>query len=130
MKYANSVKLSAFSHQDENKASVLESFLSFFPFSIEDNGVYLKKTRALGFNERKIEILEITLAKSGMISQFLRNLLDNLDENQKKGIMAQIESRLGKNLDFFMRMLSYQAQRSCFSQEKGCCFEFSKIFIF
>lgn len=124
MKYAHSVKLSVFSHQDESKEHVLESFLRFFPFSIEDSNVCLKKTSAMGFNERKIEILEITLAKSSLISQFLRNLLDNMDESQKKEIMMQIKSRLDKNLDFFMRFgkESWINEKKLILTDSGDCF--------
>ena len=40
----------------------------------EDNQVFLKKTDAAGFNERKIRVLEAALAKDKLINGFLRNL--------------------------------------------------------
>jgi len=103
MKYAHLIRLSVFSHEGENSHDILRAFLGFFPFNLEDSKVFLKKTEAAGFNERKIEIFEITLAKTNLISQFLQNLSTNLDENQKQQILSQAESRLDKNLDFFLR---------------------------
>ena len=103
MKYAHLIKLTAFSYEYENSESVLEAFLRFFPFSLEDNKVALKRTEAAGFNERKIVIFEVTLAKNSLINEFLENLLDNLDEGQKNQILQQIESRLVRNMGFFLR---------------------------
>ena len=34
---------------------------------------------------------------------FLNNLVENLDEEQRKLILSQLESRLDDNLDFFLR---------------------------
>ena len=103
MKYAHLIKLKVFSNEHEDNKSILDAFLRFFPFNLEDNKVILNKTNATGFNEKKIIIFEAALTKSNLISQFLRNLLSNLDENQKNQILHQIDSRLDKNLDFFLR---------------------------
>ena len=64
MKYAHLIKLTVFSHEGENKESILGAFLSFFPFNLDDNKVAFKKSSASGFNERKIEIFEVTLTKN------------------------------------------------------------------
>ena len=103
MKYAHLIKLSVFSYEPENSEAILASFLRFFPFKPEDNQVALNKTVATGFNERKIVIFEAALTKNSPINSFLRKLMDNLDENQKNEILSQAESRLDKNLDFFLR---------------------------
>ena len=84
MKYAHSIKLTAFSYENENSKNILDKFLRFFPFNLQDNQVVLKKSIATGFNEAKIEVFEITLAKNNLINKFLENLLNNLDENQKE----------------------------------------------
>ena len=88
MKHAHLIKLKVFSYEPENIESVLASFLRFFPFNLEDNKVDLNKTNSTGFNERKITIFEIKLTKSNLISQFLKNLVGNLDEDQKKSNTA------------------------------------------
>ena len=103
MKYAHLIKLTVFSYENENSQAVLDAFLNFFPFNLEENKVDFRKTNAHGFNESKIEILEVTLAKANLINQFLNNLLKNLDETQKNTILQQVESRLDKNFDLFLR---------------------------
>lgn len=103
MKYAHSIKLTAFSYENEDSKSILEALLKFFPFSLEDSKVILNRTEAVGFNDKKIEVFEVTLVKDNLIDQFLRNLLNNMDKNQKEQILNQLESRLDKNLDFFVR---------------------------
>lgn len=103
MKYAHSIKLTVFSYEHENLDLTLESFQSFFPFNLGDSKVLIKRTQAAGFNEKKITILEAVLEKNSLINDFLDNLLGNLDESQKTRIMLQLDSRLDKNLDFFLR---------------------------
>ncbi|MBI2659092.1 hypothetical protein HYX05_03275 [Candidatus Woesearchaeota archaeon] len=103
MKYAHLIKLTVFSYENEISQDVLDAFLMFFPFNLEDNKIAFRKTNAHGFNESKIKIFEATLTKANLIKQFLNNLLKNLDETQKNTILQQVESRLDKNLDFFLR---------------------------
>lgn len=124
MKYAHSIKLTAFSYEHENSESVLEAFLRFFPFSLEENKVDLKKSIASGFNEKKIGILEAALTKNSLINQFLRGLLDNLDGSQKKQVLQQAESRLDKNLDFFLRLDkdSWLNEKKLVLTDSGKCF--------
>ena len=103
MKYAHLIKTTVFSYEGENNESILEAFLRFFHFNLEDSKVILKKGSASGVNDKKIEILEIILTKNNLINQFLKNLTSNLDEIQRDQILMQAESRLDKNFDFFLR---------------------------
>ena len=103
MKYAHSIRLNVFSYENENSGIILESFLKFFPFSLKENKVELKKATAQGFNESTITIFEAVLTKTNLINQFLDFILSNLDKKQKELILKQIESRLDDNLDFFIR---------------------------
>ena len=124
MKYAHLIKLRVFSYEHEDNKSTLDAFLRFFPFNLEDNKAVLNKTNATGFNEKKIIIFEAKLTKSSLISQFLRNLLSNLDENQKNQILQQIDSRLDKNLDFFLRFdkNSWVNEKKLLLTDAGKCF--------
>lgn len=103
MRYAHLIKLTAFSYEHENYGAILDAFLRFFPFNLDENKVDFSKTYASGFDERKIGVLEVVLAKNNLINQFLKNLLSNLDEDQQKLILEHAESRLDKNMDFFLR---------------------------
>lgn len=124
MKYAHSIRLTAFSYESEDGKSILDALLKFFPFSIEKNKVILKKTEATGFNDKKIKIFEITLAKGNLVGQFLKNLLNNMDKNQKQQILGQAESRLDKNLDFFIRFdkESWIKDEKLILTDSGKCF--------
>ena len=124
MKYAHLIKLTVFSYEDKNIHSIEEAFLRFFPFNLEDNRIVLNKTTADGFNERKIRIFEITLAKTSLINQFLQNLLANLDKSQKQQILSQADSRLDKNLDFFLRFgkESWIKEKKLVLTDSGKCF--------
>ena len=124
MKYAHLIKLTAFSHEDENSKSISGAFLRFFPFDLGSNKISLKKIYAAGFNNKKIEILEITLIKNNLINDFLKNLLGNLEENQKNQILQQIESRLDKNMDFFIRFdkESWMNDKKLILTDSGKCF--------
>ena len=124
MKYAHSIKLTVFSHEHENSASILDALSRFFPFNLEENKIALKKTHATGFNDKKIEVFEIILTKNNLINDFLRNMLDNLEENQKNQILQQSESRLDKNLDFFLRFGedAWINEKKLVSTDSGKCF--------
>ena len=103
MKIAHSIKLNVFSYENENGEIILECFLKFFPFNLEENKVKLKKTHPKGFNESSITIFETVLTKNNLINKFLDFILDNLSQEQKIIILNQMESRLDDNLDFFIR---------------------------
>ena len=103
MKYAHSIKLTVFSYENENIQNILDAFLKFFPFSLEENKVELKKTEAKGATESNITIFEAVLTKTNLINQFLDFILSSLDKKQKELILKQMESRLDENLDFFIR---------------------------
>ena len=124
MRYAHSLKLTAFSYEQENSHDILNSFIKFFPFSLEENKIPLKKSFATGFSDKKIEILEIKITKQNLINHFLKNLLSNLDENTKKIILGQLESRLDSNLDFFLRFdkNSWISERKLKLTDTGKCF--------
>ncbi|MBI2656310.1 hypothetical protein HYX03_01050 [Candidatus Woesearchaeota archaeon] len=124
MKYAHLIKLTVFSYEHENIDSVLDSFLRLFPFILEDSKVVLNKTNATGFNEKKITVFEVALTKSNLINLFLRNLLNNLDENQKNQILQQADSRIDKNLDFFIRFDkdSWIKEKRLMLTDSGRCF--------
>lgn len=105
MKTIHQIIIKVFSHEkySDNETIILNKFLQFFPFDIKDEKIELKKTNALGFNENNIIIFEVILKKERHTQQFLNNLLLNMDNEQKKLIFEQLDSRLGENLDFFLR---------------------------
>ena len=124
MKYAHSIKLSVFSYEYGDSGNVSDAFLKFFPFNLQDNKIELKKTYAAGFSESKIEILEAVLAKTNIINHFIQSTLDKLEQSQKQIILNQIESRMDKNLDFFLRFdkESWIHNKKLILTDSGKCF--------
>lgn len=124
MKYAHQIRLNVFSHEFEDRNSVLDAFLGFFPFSLEENRVLLKNSKASGFNEKIVEIFEAALAKDNLIRQFLNNLLNNLSEAQKGQLLQQAESRLDADLNFYIRFDkdSWIKDRKLYLTDSGKCF--------
>lgn len=124
MKYAHLVKLTVFSRENENAELILDSLQKFFPFSLENSKVSIKKTTATGFNQREIKIFEVSLSKSSLINDFLENLVENLTEIQKGILLKQAESRLDNNLDFFIRFDkdSWMQEKKLLLTDSGDCF--------
>tara|TARA_B100000315_G_C14530933_1_gene566121 strand:- start:202 stop:666 length:465 start_codon:yes stop_codon:yes gene_type:complete len=105
MKLAHQIKVKVFSYEknDEDNKLILDKFLGFFPFDLKEHKIELKKINAAGIDEKKITIFEVALTKEKHISKFLPNLIENIDDENKKLILEQLESRLDDNLDFFLR---------------------------
>ena len=105
MKYAHLVKVNVFCYEKNNEDSnlILDKFLQLLPFNLKEGKIELKKTNVEGFKDKKITIYEVILTKEKHINKFLTNLSKNIDEEQKKLILEQAESRLDANLDFFIR---------------------------
>lgn len=105
MKVAHQINIKVFSYEkfnDDNKL-ILDKFLKLFPYDLKDEKIELKKTEAFGFHDKKIIIFNIILSKDKHIKKFLENLMEKIEEEQKKLIQSQMESRLDDNLDFFLR---------------------------
>ena len=124
MKYANLIKITVFSYEHENSEAITDALLRLLPFNIEDNKITLKRSTATGFNQKRIGVLEITLTKPSLINQFLKDLLNNLDKNQQKEILSQAESRLDKDLNFFLRFDKGQwlNEKKLLLTDSGKCF--------
>ena len=126
MKIAHQIKIKVFSYEknNEDEKLILDKFLQLFPFNLEYEKVNLKKTYVEGFHGTKITIFEVTLAKERHTNQFIENLTKNLDAEQKKLILPQIESRLDNNLDFFLRFdkKEYLENNKLILTDSGNCF--------
>ncbi len=102
MKFANSVTIRVFVKEDEDYDAVHAAFRSLVPLDLEK--VLVRQQAAVGFNERRIGILEIVLVKDRHIRAFLDFLGERLGERQRQLLIHQKESRLDSGLDFFVRL--------------------------
>src|SRR3989338_1302617 len=126
MKLAHQIKAKVFSYEknSEDDKLVLDTFLLMFPFDLKEEKIKLDKTNATGFGENKIAIFEVALEKEKRTSKFLENLAKNIDKDQKNLILAQLESRLDDNLDFFLRFgkSEYIENDKLILTDSGNCF--------
>lgn len=124
MKTANSIKISVFCYEDEDESKVLEIFLGFFPFNLEEEKIIVLKTNARGFKERNIKIFEVNLTKDMHINLFLENLNNKLNNEQKQLIIKQADSRLDENLNFYIRFDKQKLikEQRTWITESGDCF--------
>ncbi len=104
MKLANNVRIKVFAKEEENAAEIEEKLKQLVPLDFEKEKIPVKKQAATGFNEKKITIMELSLAKNKHINAFLDFLKEKLGERQKELLIRQKETRLDNELNFFMRL--------------------------
>ncbi len=123
MKILNTVKLNVFCKEEENKEKLKEKLISLVPFNMEDEKVKLMEDTAIGFNEKKIKIYEITLEKTRHTNAFLKHLQELLNQKQKELLLRQAESRLDEEYNFFIRLDKEKfLNNEIFITDSGNCF--------
>ena len=96
--------ISDVSKHDDNEEIIKRKLLVLIPFDMEKEKIQLKETNAAGSNQSEIKIFEIELKKDRHINEFLENLNNKLDIEQKELLIRQINSRLDNDLNFFIRL--------------------------
>jgi RNA-binding protein len=124
MKLAHIIKVKVFSNESDDEKIILERLLELFPFDIKQEKISLKRSTAIGFEEKKIIIFEIVISKERHTRKFIERLEKNLGDNQKKIILDQVRSRLDENLDFYLRFdkHEYTKNHKLVITESGDCF--------
>ena len=100
---AHNIHITVFCKPEEDTGLIIKKLLFFVPFDIKEQKIEIKKRTAIGFNEKKITVLEIYLEKESHTTLFLNNLTKNLTDEQKSLIKKQADSRLDSELNFFLR---------------------------
>ena len=99
MRLANHIKVSVFVKQEDDEAAVKKHLLALLPFGLEQEKIVLHRSRASGFNQKEIVILEVDLKKRGTPIVFLSFL--------KKILMSSRGLRLqSKRTDWMMSATS------------------------
>src|SRR3989338_9779402 len=86
---ANKITISVFAKPEEDAAAIAHCLVDFTEIQeINENEnekgrLFVRKTNATGFNERKIVIMEVVLEKNRHIQQFLKKILSMLTDEQK-----------------------------------------------
>lgn len=103
MKQLNHVKISVFCKEGEKEAEILEGLKLLLPLDFEKEKIKLEKRTALGFNKKKVIVIDVNINKNRHIKTFVGNINNRLNQEQKDMIKRQADSRLDQNLDFFLR---------------------------
>ena len=124
MKWVHRATITVFTKPEENKAEILEGLKALVPFNLEEAKIKTEEQHAEGFNQRKINILTITLTKEAHTNDFLQFLLDTLNEQQKELLKSQAESRLDEELDYFIRIEKdkWVQERQILLTDSGNCY--------
>ena len=122
--YLNAACLRVFAKEEDDLEKIKEKFLSFFPFDLEQEKITLREQTAAGFRDKKIKILEVCLSKRKHLNKFLEYLLNRLTKEQKEFLKGQKESRLDRELNFFIRFdkESLIGKSEYFITDSGNCF--------
>lgn len=121
---AHNIIIKVFIKEDEEFEKTKEAFLNFFPFNLEENKIKINETKAKGFEEKEIRILEITLEKNKLIVSFLHNLEQTLSKETKEILKNQLESRLDEDCKFYLRFAKdrWIKDKELFLTDQGNCF--------
>jgi len=103
MRLANNIRVNVFVKVEDDEAAVKKHLLALFPFDLEQEKIVLQRSKALGFNQREIIILEVELKKERHTNAFLSFLKEKLNEQQKSVLVKQ-ENRLDDDCNFFIRL--------------------------
>ncbi|MBS3135752.1 hypothetical protein J4401_02220 [Candidatus Woesearchaeota archaeon] len=124
MKYAHRLDLTVYSKPEDNENEIVSGLRRFFPYSLADEKIAIERGIAGSREEKKITILRIILEKSSHINKMLSHLCSKIGSEQKDTIFEQIESRLDRRNDFFLRFDKHNlAKNNIFSlEDKGDCY--------
>ena len=103
MRLANNIRVNVFVKPGDDEAAVKKHLLALFPFDLEQEKIVLQRSKALGFNQREIIILEVELKKEKHTNAFLNFLKEKLNEQQKSVLVKQ-ENRLDDDCNFYIRL--------------------------
>ena len=103
MKIAHSASIRVFCGKGENEEELTNGLKWLVALDLEKEKVRINRQTALGFGDRKIVVLEVSLAKDRQVKAFLDNLIQRLPETQKQLLMRQLDSRIDDQANFFVR---------------------------
>jgi len=123
MKYLHNIKITVFVKPDEDLELIKTTLINLIPFNLEKEKIQLKESTATSFEQRKIIVLNISLAKTRHTNSFLKFLLNKLSGEQKQLLLKQALSRLDNEQKFFIRLdKNYLLNNKFKITDSGDCF--------
>ena len=103
MNIAHSVTMRVFCGQEDNAEEVINGLKFLFPFDFEKEKIELHRHKVLGFNDRRIDVLEVMLTKNKHTNAFIDNMVQKISETDKQLLLRQLDSRVDDESSFFIR---------------------------
>lgn len=124
MEISHSVSIRVFCSQEENEAEIVNGLKQLLPFDVEKEKITLQRQKALGFNDRKISILEVVLTKNKHVKAFLDNVLQKISATDKQMLLRQLDSRIDDEANLFIRFdkQSLAGQNNLLITDTGNCY--------
>jgi RNA binding exosome subunit len=104
MKIFNSVVISVFVKPEDDLEQFKESMKELVPLDLKKEKLQVKDSKAEGFEEREIHILELRLEKDRHVNEFFENFMEKLTQEQKETLLSQLDSRVDEDGKFFVRI--------------------------
>ena len=123
MKLAHHIRISVFSKEDEDAEAIKTALISLINLDLEKEKLSLQERNAKGFEQKKIKVFEITLAKERHTAAFIGYLTSHLSAEQKELLQRQTESRIDHDLNFYLRLDKAKLlQGQYWITDEGDCF--------
>ena len=125
MKIAHFIEIRVFSYEEDNEEQIVEKIKELIPFDFNKEKIELKKKNAFGFNDKIISVICVGIKKQNHTSKVIEKLLKKLNNDQKKLLLKQLQSRLDKDLHFFIRLDKDKLLKNEYwITDSGNCFHF------
>ena len=124
MRLLHKITLEVFAKPEEDVQAIKQALVELVPLNLEEEKIQLQDKQAKGFNERMIHVFTIILSKESHTNAFLKFFLKKLSAEQKEFLLRQKESRIDKDLNFFIRLdkENWLKERVFWITDNGDCF--------
>ncbi len=130
MKHFNNITITVFAKPEEDAEKVKQKLAELIPFNLVDEKINLSEETATGFNERAIKIYKILLIKEKHTNKFFASLKQKLSSLDKKLLLAQVETRIDEELNFFIRLDKQQLFNDVYEiTDSGDCYHIKMLLL-
>jgi len=125
MRYVHNIEMRVFSKEEDNEEDIVKKIKELFPIDFEKEKIILKRKTNYGFEDKKIVVFTITISKQRHTKVVLKNLFENLSNEQKEMLLKQLDNRLDESLHFYLRLNKDKLIKNEYSLiDTGNCFHF------
>ncbi|MBS1267123.1 MAG: RNA-binding protein [Candidatus Woesearchaeota archaeon] len=121
---AHTIEIRVFCKPGEDPKKIYEKLLFFLPFDLYKQKIKVKKRNVTGFNEKQIIILSVLLSKKKLTKKVILNLVENLNNDQRKLIIRNADKQIDDDLDLYIRFDKNKLikEDKLLITQKGNCF--------